>query len=208
MNPHSPDAATPMGYSAEAVAPAGEGQGLNYGQIGRVLNAALVEIIGSDAAASLGNLQGMPDLARELEARFGQSAGRGIALRVGGACFAQFVRQFGDLAGLTQPAFRLLPLRLRLRQGLLAFRGLLAEFAGKGVRVEDQDGRLFWRLQDCPLCVGHQVSEPICYLMLGMMKAALAWLGGGKVFDVREIACRGRGDDDCVFLIDPTPVEE
>ncbi|MFH1183459.1 MAG: 4-vinyl reductase [Chloroflexota bacterium] len=207
MSSRFPDSAITPGFEADPVVHSHAGRGPHGSLASRALDRALTEIIGCTEAASPGPVQDIPDLSRTLEARCGQRAARGIALRVGSACFTHVVRRIGDQAGLTQPAFRLLPLSLRLRQGLLAFRGLLTEFSGRGARVEEQDGRLFWRLPDCPICAGLRASEPICFLMLGMLEQALSWLSGGKVFDVQEIACRARGDEDCIFLIEPSPVE-
>jgi hypothetical protein len=201
------DSAKTAGFEPDPVAQSPAGWETHGSLASRALQQALTQIIGCADASSLGPVQEIPGLSKALEARWGQLAARGIALRVGGACFIHVVRRIGDQAGLTQPAFRLLPLGLRLRQGLLAFRGLLSEFSGKGARVEEQDGRFFWRLPDCPICAGLHASEPTCFLMLGMLEEAVSWLSGGKVFAVQEITCRGRGDEDCIFLIDPTPVE-
>jgi len=207
MSQHAPDPAMTMGYKVHSAADPHDARGPNGSLNNQVLNRALEEIIGSSEVARLGDTPSIADLARELEVRFGQQPGRGIAVRVGGICFIQMVRRIGDQAGLTQPSFRLLPLPLRLRQGLLAFRDLLSDFGGMGIGVEEQDGRLFWRLQDCPICAGRDASEPICCLMLGMLKEAMSWLSGGRYFDVQEIACHGRGDEDCIFEIDPIPMD-
>ena len=207
MSSGSPESSTKAGFKFDSVA-GSAGGGSPHGSLAlRAVQQALTEIIGCAEAASLGPVQEIPGLSRALEARCGQLAARGIAFRVGGASFIHVIRRIGDQAGLTKPGFRSLPLGLRLHQGLLAFRGLLSEFSGRGARVEVQDGRLFWLLPDCPVCTGWRASEPVCFLMVGMLEEALGWLSGGKVFHVEEIACRGRGDEDCIFRIDASPIE-
>src|SRR3990172_8273414 len=55
-----------------------------------------------------------------LEHAYGPHGGRGLALRVGRACFNYGVRQYSTQLGLTQMAFRLLPLPLKLSTGARA----------------------------------------------------------------------------------------
>ena len=50
------------------------------------------------------------NLTEMLEQVYGPHGGRGLALRVGRACFNYGVRQYGTQMGLTEMAFRLLPL--------------------------------------------------------------------------------------------------
>jgi predicted hydrocarbon binding protein len=139
-----------------------------------------------------------------LEARFGRLAAAGVAYRLGGISFRNLARSLGGKAGLTGLPFRLLPLRIRLKQGLLALRGLFAEFGGRGIQLEEQGKKLFWRLQDCPICAHLEPpGAPACSPMTGMLKEAVTWISGGKAFEVEEITCRRAGDADCVFLIAP-----
>lgn len=43
--------------------------------------------------------------------RYGHQGGRGLLIRMGRVCFQRGLREFGPLFGLTDLAFRLLPLR-------------------------------------------------------------------------------------------------
>lgn len=174
---------------------------------GGIIRQALEAIIGPPEASRFAGIQDLAGLARELENYYGEQAGHGIALRIGGACFEQMARRIGDQSELAQPAFRLLPLPLRLRRGLIASQDLLSDFVGKGAQVDEQDGGLLLRLRNCPICSGRVASDPICHLMLGLLKEALGWMSGGRFFDVQEITCRGRSDEVCLFAIDPVPVE-
>jgi hypothetical protein len=57
------------------------------------------------------------NLTRVLEQVYGPHGGRGLALRVGRACFNYGVRQYGKQLGLMDTAFRLLPLPAKLQSG-------------------------------------------------------------------------------------------
>src|SRR5512138_2161170 len=60
-------------------------------------------------------------LTEMLEQVYGPHGGRGLSLRVGRACFNYGVRQYGTQLGLTEMAFRLLPLPAKLHTAGNAF---------------------------------------------------------------------------------------
>jgi predicted hydrocarbon binding protein len=141
-----------------------------------------------------------------LEQVYGPHGGRGLALRIGRACFNSGVRQYGTQMGLTEMAFRLLPLRAKVSAGAKAFAELFNTFTDQKVRVENENGRLFWHIERCPLCWKRHAHEPVCHLAVGLLQEALYWLSGGKVFNVEEITCVATGDETCTIAIDPSPV--
>jgi hypothetical protein len=49
-------------------------------------------------------------------------------------------------------AFRLLPLPAKLSAGATAFAELFNNFTDQRVRVEQEDGKLLWHIERCPLC--------------------------------------------------------
>ena len=141
-----------------------------------------------------------------LEKLYGPHGGRGLALRIGRACFNNGVRQYGAQMGLTDSAFRLLPLSLKLNTGAEAFAELFNVFTDQKVRIEEENGKLYWHIDRCPLCWKRQSQEPICHLAVGLLQEALYWLSGGKVFAVEEVTCIGAGDETCTIVIDQSPV--
>jgi predicted hydrocarbon binding protein len=46
----------------------------------------------------------------------------------------------------------------------------------------------------------------MCHLAVGLLQESLYWLSGGKMFNVEETACIGRGDAACTISIDRTPL--
>jgi len=141
-----------------------------------------------------------------LEQIYGPHGGRGLALRVGRACFNNGVRRYGAQLGLTKMTFRLLPLPAKVNAGAHAFAELFNVFTDQKVRVEDENGKLFWHIERCPLCWERRAHEPVCHLAVGLLQEALFWLSGGKVFNVEEVTCVAVGDEACTIVIDKSPV--
>jgi len=148
-------------------------------------------------------LSGITDM---LENAYGPHGGRGLALRVGRACFNYGVRQYGTQLGLTEMAFRLLPLPMKVSAGAKVFAELFNNFTDQRVRVEEADGKLLWHIDRCPLCWERRAQDPVCHLAVGLLQEALYWLSGGKVFNVEEQTCIATGDTTCTIVIDQTPI--
>lgn len=141
-----------------------------------------------------------------LEQIYGPHGGRGLSLRIGRACFNYGVRQYSTQLGLTEMAFRLLPLSAKVSAGAKAFAELFNNFTDQRVRVEEEDGKLFWHIDRCPICWERHSQEPVCHLAVGILQEALYWLSGGKVFNVEEKTCIAAGDPSCTIVIDQTPI--
>jgi predicted hydrocarbon binding protein len=145
-------------------------------------------------------------LTQTLEQVYGPHGGRGLSLRIGRACFSYGVRHYGDQVGVTEMAFKLLPLPAKLSAGARAFAELFNAFTDQRVRIEEQDRNIFWHIERCPLCWERRTHEPACHLAVGLLQEALYWLSGGKVFHVEEQTCIGAGDSTCTICIDQTPL--
>lgn len=141
-----------------------------------------------------------------LEQVYGPHGGRGLALQIGRACFNSGVRQYGTQMGITEMAFRLLPLPAKVNAGAKAFAELFNVFTDQKVRVEDENGKLFWHIERCPLCWERSAQEPVCHLAVGLLQEALYWLSGGKMFNVEEVTCIATGDETCTIVIDQPPI--
>ena len=141
-----------------------------------------------------------------LEQAYGPSGGRGLALRVGRACFKYGLKEYGSMLGLTEIAFRLLPLPTKLHTGAKTFSDLFNKHTDQKVRVEEKDNKIFWHIERCPLCWERKAEEPICHLAVGLLQEALYWVSGGKIFNVEETACIARGDVVCTIVMDQIPL--
>ncbi|MBK9211003.1 MAG: 4-vinyl reductase [Anaerolineales bacterium] len=141
-----------------------------------------------------------------LEKKYGPRGGRGLALRAGRACFTYGIKEYGSILGLTEMAFRLLPLSTKLHTGIKAFADLFNKHTDQKVRVEEKEDQIFWHIERCPLCWQRKADEPVCHLAVGLLQEALYWLSGGKIFNVEETACIARGDGACTIVIDRVPL--
>lgn len=145
-------------------------------------------------------------LIESLEQAYGPQGGRGTALRIGRACFQYGLREYGSMLGLTEMAFRLLPLSSKFSVGLKSFADLFNKHTDQVVRVEEKDGKLFWHIERCPLCWERHTTEPVCHLAVGLLQESLYWLSSDRICNVEEIACIARGDPACTIMIDQTPL--
>lgn len=200
----------------------------NYpNRMGRIILQSMEEIMGRNGVNALLKLASLPSLIESypvddpklefpfsavsaltemLEQAYGPHGGRGLAMRIGRTCFRLGVRQYGLQLGLTEMAFRLMPLSTKLHAGAAAFAELFNKFTDQRVRVQEEDGKLLWHIERCPLCWGRQASEPVCHLAVGLLQEALYWVSGGKVFNVEEKTCIAAGDATCTIVIDQSPM--
>lgn len=197
-------------------------------RMGRIMLESMEEVMGQNglrdvlALADHGQLAGNyppANLEREfsfetisalqstLEQAYGPRGGRGLAQRVGRACFKYGLRDFGDSLGLTETAFRLLPMRSKLRTAGAALAGLFNQYTDQRVRLDEADGKLLWQIDRCPLCWGRHADEAVCHLAVGLLQESLYWLSSGKIFRVEETHCAARGDSACVIEIHSTPLD-
>ncbi len=195
-------------------------------KMGRIMLTGMEEVMGShgvDALLSLAALERYiqnypPDSAEldfpfetvsllqsTLEQAYGPRGGRGVALRVGRACFSYGLKEYGTMLGLTEMAFRLLSLPTKLSTGTKTFADLFNKHTDQKVRVEEKENKIFWHIERCPLCWERSANEPVCHLAVGLLQESLYWLSGGKVFDVKETTCIAQGDADCTIVIDTIP---
>jgi predicted hydrocarbon binding protein len=141
-----------------------------------------------------------------LDLVYGPRGGMGVALRIGRACFKYGLREYGSLLGLTEMAFRLLPLSTKLTTGAKTFAELFNKYTDQRVRVEITSDKIFWHIDQCPLCWGRRAAEPCCQLAVGLLQESLHWLSGGKTFSVEETRCIGQGHSSCTIEILQKPL--
>jgi hypothetical protein len=116
------------------------------------------------------------------------------------------LHEFGPELGLTDLAFRLLPLPTRLKVGSEALAGLFNQFTDQRVRLEVDEKHSYWHSERCPLCWERQADGPCCTQAVGFLQEALYWVSGGKYFLVEEKNCIACGDRTCTIVIDQTPI--
>lgn len=167
---------------------------------------SLLDNYPADTAERAFPFSAISTLTETLERLYGPHGGRGLATRIGRACFSNGIRHYGAQIGVTEMAFRLLPLPAKLSAGAKAFAELFNNFTDQKVRVAEEGDVLLWHIERCPLCWERHAREPVCHLAVGLLQEALYWLSGGRVFNVEEKTCIAAGDETCTILIDQSPI--
>jgi predicted hydrocarbon binding protein len=195
--------------------------------MGRIILLAMEEVLGHNGVNAVLNLASLADyighypphnqdlkipfeqisrLQVALEGAYGPRGGRGLALRTGRACLKYGLREFGPELGLTDLAFRLLPLATKLKTGSEALAGLFNNFTDQRVRLESDENNIYWHIERCPLCWERHTDGPCCHLAVGLIQESLYWLSGGKYFSVEETKCIASGDSACTIVIGQVPM--
>jgi len=205
-------------------------------RMGRILLLAMEEILGRSGVNAVLNLadlhtyinnypphnqdlsfsfDNISHLQSGLEGAYGPKTGRGLALRVGRATFKYGLREYGPELGLTDLAFRLLPLPAKLKTGTEAFAALFNKFTDQRVRLKRDEKFIYWFIERCPICwdrrskegaaAAPKSSDPCCHLAVGLLQEALYWLSAGRYFEVEEENCIACGDSACKIVINQTP---
>ncbi len=201
--------------------------GLYYpNKFGRILIQSLESVMGRNGVNSILNLANLPgrmenlpqddyekqfdfaelsSILAALEEVYGLRGGRGLALRAGNDTFSSGLRDYGALAGISNPVFKSLPQQVKLRVGLPALARILNQLSDQFSTVEEKDDRLYFSVQRCPACHDRQAESPECAYILGLLQEGLKWITDGDKFRVTETECIAKGDPACVFEIDKKP---
>jgi len=116
------------------------------------------------------------------------------------------LREFGPMLGVSDMAFRLLPLPKKLTAGAELFAQAFNKFSDQRVRVEELDEAIHWNIDRCPICWQRKTDLPACHLAVGILQEALYWVSGGKNFQIEETDCIAKGDTSCTIVINKQPL--
>ena len=205
-----------------------EKSGLYYpNKIVYIYLVAMEEVMGKGGINAVLNLAKLPhwidnyppnNLAREIdfsdfsalnaaiEEMYGPRGGRGLALRAGRASFAQGLNDFGALIGVSERAFKVIPLGTKLKVGLRAMAETFSTFSDQKSRVREEEDRFIYTIESCPVCWGRTSERPICFAATGVLQEGLRWVSGGKDFRVEQFHCHAMGHETCDFAIYKEPL--
>lgn len=195
--------------------------------MGRIVLAAMTEIVGLHGVRATLNLAGLSHLVDNfppnnlepgftfselasiqmaLEEIFGVRGGRALAQRTGRETFKYAKKDFMPLLGIADLAFRPLHLGLKIRIGLEVFAETFNKFTDQKVRLADDSGRHLWIIERCPVCWRRETNIPCCHLAVGLLEESLHWVSNGRQFSVKEIECMATDDENCVIAIHKKPI--
>lgn len=207
----------------------GEKSGYYYPNlIVKIYLEAIEDVMGVNGLKALLNMAGMQqlidnfppgNLAKEfdfsdfahlneaMEMMYGPRGGRALALRAGRKAFDQGLKNFGAMVGVADRAFRLLPLRYKMKVGLGAMAKAFSTTSDQICYVQEQDDHFLYVIERCPVCWERHADSPICHAALGIIQEGVNWGTGGMRFKIAEVSCIAKGDLTCNFTISKTPLE-
>lgn len=142
-----------------------------------------------------------------MEMMYGPRGGRALALRAGRKAFDQGLKNLGAMVGVADKAFRLLPLKLKMKVGIGAMAKAFSTTSDQISYVHELEDHFIYVIERCPVCWGRKSDGPICHAALGIILEALDWGSGGKKFKVAQTTCHAAGDPTCNFIIYKEPIE-
>jgi predicted hydrocarbon binding protein len=137
-----------------------------------------------------------------LEEIYGTRGGHGLALRVGRTTFIDVLKDYGELAGVGEMEFKVLPLQTKIIFGLQAMARIFSENSDQISSVKENNDAYIYTIERCPVCWGRKEDDQsVCYYMIGLLQEGLNWVSGGKEFNISEEKCIALGNDFCEFVI-------
>ena len=152
----------------------------------------LVTLDGEEAARLYASLQ------QALRLFYGRGA-RGILLRIGEGMWNRMMAQANLLQKTELEIVRRLPVPARRRRMLELVADILRE-GGGAATVHTLDMDLLLVDHSSAATLNQTSVEPICFVTLGLIQAALFWATGQEA-DMEEIACKATGAPACEFKI-------
>ncbi|MCC6897202.1 MAG: 4-vinyl reductase [Anaerolineae bacterium] len=148
----------------------------------------------------------MTALNMALEDSYGIRGGRGMALRVGRASFSLGLRNFGAMAGMSDPAFRALPRDEAGFIGLKALANIYNTFSDQHCTVEQSPEHFRFIVEKSATAWGRKSEKPVCHPLAGIVQECIRWASNGHEYLIHETACAACGDPRCIFEINKTPI--
>ena len=195
---------------------------------GRIYLQALEDVMGKNGVSAILNLAGLKSwidnypadniapgiyfaefsaINAALDELYGPRSGHGLARRAGWTTFNKVLRNFAALAGVSDLAFKVLPLPTKIAIGLPVLARIFSHISDQQNIVEEEEDTFIYRIYRCPVCWGRQADAPVCYVAVGLLEESLRWVSGGQSFRVQETSCIAFGNDACEFRIDKKPID-
>jgi predicted hydrocarbon binding protein len=152
-------------------------------------------------------IKGIRPVREKLDQIYGSNSARGIAICSGRAAFKHLLRQQESELGFNHDSFRFSPGQVKLKRGLLLLAKWMDSTFGEKVELENKDKFWVFNVNNSKTGGNLQGCSSMCDFTIGLLQEFMTWAGGGKFFSIKEVACRGRGNEYCSFLIDKKPIE-
>jgi predicted hydrocarbon binding protein len=142
-----------------------------------------------------------------LEEMYGEQGGRMFLRRAGRSVFTQSLKKYGAMAGVSDPQFRNIPVKMQVRIGLQALARIFSQISDQQTTVEEDETQYRYIIHNCPHCWERRgLNASICSYGAGLLDEGLKWISGGLALQVRETSCMAKGDAACEYAIDKSPL--
>lgn len=142
-----------------------------------------------------------------LERIYGSHVGRGLAVRIGRACFKHLLQAFSPGLGLNSSVFRLLPWRSKLSKGSEIITGMLEDFTHQQVEMKSADQAITWKITSSARNILPESADPIGMIVVGMLQEAFSWMSAGRYFSLDERCDLVDDQAVCKITVDLDPLE-
>lgn len=132
---------------------------------------------------------------------YGTRGLRALNLQAGQQAFEDGLTQFRSVVKAAAVAMKAGSLETRMRLGLEFFAKFFNQVSDQQIVVSEDDDFWYWTILRCPLCWSWKTDEPVCYLAVGVLQAAVNWVGEGQQFEITETECIAQGYPACVITI-------
>jgi predicted hydrocarbon binding protein len=137
---------------------------------------------------------------------YGPRGARAMLLRIGRATFQFGLKEQPAILGLAGVALKALPEKTRMKLILDRMAGAAIERVNQPTIVREEDDAFYFIVQECPCRWRPPHNKPACYVTVGVLMEAMAWITG-KLHRVEEVACISNGASGCVYRIAKTASE-
>jgi predicted hydrocarbon binding protein len=131
---------------------------------------------------------------------YGPRGARAMLLRIGRATFQFGLRDQPAILGLAGIALKALPEKTRMKLILDRMAKAAEERVNQPTVVREEDDAFYFIVQECPCRWRPPHDKPCCYVTVGVLMEAMAWITG-KLHKVEEVACIANGASSCVYRI-------
>ena len=137
---------------------------------------------------------------------YGSRGARVFATRSGEETLYYTLNKFDLVKKAARAAMRVGTTEKRQRIGLQFFSKFIMAVSDQIVSIDEDQSYLYWVIERCPFCWKRIANEPVCHLGIGVLRAALNWVTGGKQYRIAETQCIAMGDNVCIYSIEKIPL--
>jgi predicted hydrocarbon binding protein len=132
---------------------------------------------------------------------YGARGARAILNRIGRGRAKNAIEENATFANAVKLLVSPLPRRMKVKLSLEKISKEYSQQMGTHVYISEDDDHFFWDDTNCAACVDWVSESPVCFTTAGFIFGVIAWGLGDEDFQVKEVACRAKGDATCRYQV-------